>query len=311
MEEARNSRAWQSWKSASFFMAATPTRTPGFSRPTRVPTTTKTPTPSNTPVATTTSPSSTSKPKPTAPASTNSPATAKPDNTNTPATKIPVTSAPDDSSVSDKKPTIPPKVTTTPTATTTPLKTNTPVSDVDFLTIDEFTISGEDTYHVGETYKISASASGGTGNCQYRFAISKNGTTKKFQSYSTQNYINWTPASAGSYVIRVSVKDENGDYDVRTATVAVSKFGISKISSNKTLRKGVTVKLKATLKAGKSPYTYQFNITRSGKKVLSKKTKNNYVKWKITKTGTYKVKVTAKDSLGNTASKTTTYKVKK
>lgn len=284
--------------------SATPTRTPGYSRPTKTPTTTKTPTP-------TTTPGSTNSPATTAPGSTSAPATTVPDSTNAPATDIPASSKPDDNSTSDNKQNISPETTSTPTATTTPLKTNTPASDVDFLTIKNFSISGGTTRLVGETYKVSASANGGTGDYQYRFAVSKNGVTKKLQAYSTQNYMDWTPTAAGSYVVRVSVKDANGDYDVSSQTITISKFGISKISSNKTLKKGITVKLKATLKAGKSPYTYQFNITRSGKKVLTKKTKNNYVKWKITKTGTYKVKVKATDSLGNTASKTTTYKIKK
>lgn len=280
---------------------AKPTRTPGFNRPTRVPTITKAPA--------STAPANTNEPATTVPDSTNTPPTSKPNNTKTPATDIPVTSTPDGNSTSDKNPISSPKATSTPT--TAPLKTNTPAADVDFLEINNFSISGDSTRLVGETYRINATAKGGTGNYQYRFAISKNGTTKKFQAYSTQNYMDWTPSSAGSYVIRVSVKDANGDYDVRTQTVAVSKFGISKICSNKALKKGVTVKLKATLKSGKAPYTYQFNITRSGKKVLSKNTKNNYIKWKITKTGTYKIKVKAKDSLGNSASKTTTCKIKK
>lgn len=273
---------------------STPTRTPGYSRPTKAPVTTA--------------------PATTAPATTAPANTMTLGNTTAPATDTPATTepaqTPDNNSDKNYKPTSSPQVTKVPTVTT-PVKTNTPAADVDFISIENFSVSGGTTRLVGDTYTISASANGGTGDYEYRFVVSKNGTTKKFQPYSKQNSMKWTPSSAGTYVIRVSAKDANGDYDISYQTVTISKFKISKIASNKTLRKGITVKLKATLKAGKSPYTYQFNITRSGKKILSKKTKYNYVKWKITKKGTYKIKVSAKDSLGNTASKATTVKVKK
>lgn len=293
---------------------AKPTRTPATSTPvapTKSPTatpgsgTTPGTTPTNTPGTGTypTKPTKpTSTPEPTKDTTTDSPEPTKAP-TNTPDT----TPAPTNGSASPDITTKEPVNTDSPT----PNVTSTPKPDVDFLTIDKFTLSGTSTRYVGKSYTLKATAKGGTGKYQYRFLITKNGTTKAFQSYSTNNTLVFTPSSAGTYLLRVSVKDEKGDYETKSASVTITKFGVSKITTSSKLKKGITVRLKATLNAGVSPYGYTFLITRSGKKVLNKKTTNNYIKWKITKIGTYKVKVSVKDAIGNNASKTTTYKVKK
>lgn len=199
-----------------------------------------------------------------------------------------------------------------PTATPTPVVTTSDKQEIDFLSISDFKVSGSGTKYIGKTYTISASALGGFGTYQYRFLVSLNGKTKMIQNYSSAASIRWKPDCAGTYNIRVSVVDENGDYDIASKEIVISPLKITSIAKNKTtLKKGTKVKLKAKVSAGIAPISYKFVIKKSGKTVLNKTTSQNYVSWKIPAKGTYKLKITVKDSVGNTASKSKTYKVKK
>lgn len=77
---------------------------------------------------------------------------------------------------------------------------------------------------------------------------------------------------------------------------------------------GETVKVKAKLTNYKSAYTYTYVVYKGSKKVktLASKTKKNAVNWTPTKTGTYKVKVTAYNQKKKAITTTTKkYTVKK
>lgn len=77
---------------------------------------------------------------------------------------------------------------------------------------------------------------------------------------------------------------------------------------------GETVKVKAKLTNYKSAYTYTYVVYKGSKKVktLASKTKKNAVNWTPTKTGTYKVKVTAYNQAKKAITTTTKkYTVKK
>ncbi len=66
------------------------------------------------------------------------------------------------------------------------------------------------TANVGSPITWTATATGGTGTLQYYFILYKDGTKVKTRSYSTTNTFSYTPTEAGTYKVRVYVKDAEG-----------------------------------------------------------------------------------------------------
>ncbi|MBO4676003.1 MAG: leucine-rich repeat protein [Oscillospiraceae bacterium] len=64
--------------------------------------------------------------------------------------------------------------------------------------------------NTGETITWTAAASGGTGTLKYYFILYKDGTKIATQAYSTAKSFSYTPAEAGTYKVRVYVKDADG-----------------------------------------------------------------------------------------------------
>lgn len=206
-----------------------------------------------------------------------------------------------------------PEATEVPEATQAPVVTQAPTtSKVDFLEVSGLKVSGSGKRTIGKTYTISAQAKGGNGDYQYRFMVSKNGKATIVQDYSSAATLRWTPTTSGTYNIRVSITDGNGDYDVASKEITVASLKIKNIKKNKsTLKKGTKVKLTANVTGSATKLSYQFTIKKSGKTVLKKNTSKSYITWKVPSKGTYKVKVTVTDKYGNKTTKTQTYKAKK
>ncbi len=61
--------------------------------------------------------------------------------------------------------------------------------------------------NVGEAVTWTASASGGTGTLKYYFILYKDGSRIATRSYSTAKTFSYTPSEAGTYKVRVYVKD--------------------------------------------------------------------------------------------------------
>lgn len=217
-----------------------------------------------------------------------------------------------------------PRVTKSPEATTgaessqAPIATNTPgngntttpgdstKSNTSDLSISYIGLSEKNLY-IGKHYTIIAEATGGSGNYTYNFFVTR-GDASLTQSGS-KNIFYWTPTASGTYFIIVYVTDDAGHSFHATATASVKTLAVT-IKPNKTLKKGATIKFTAKVNSGISPYKYTFTIFRNGKKLTSKTLKKQYITYKFKKTGTYKIKVTVKDSKGNSATKTITKKVK-
>ena len=66
------------------------------------------------------------------------------------------------------------------------------------------------TANVGSPITWTATASGGSGTLLYYFIVYKDGTKVKTRSYSTTNTFSYTPTEAGTYKVRVYVKDAEG-----------------------------------------------------------------------------------------------------
>lgn len=192
-----------------------------------------------------------------------------------------------------------------PTESFSPDTTETPTPA---LTIDYMAISSE-ILNVGKTYTLDVPVTGGVGPYTYNFFI--NHGTKMQTFTNTTGTLSWKPTTSGSYIVWVYVTDSIGTMINDYTILSVEDVKVTSISKNKTMKKGATVKFTAKVNAGIAPITYKFTIYRNGKKVASKSSTKNYISYKIKKTGTYKISVTATDAKGNKASKSITKKVKK
>lgn len=199
----------------------------------------------------------------------------------------------------------------TPSQTTAaPVVTKTPVYD--FLTIDKLTISGGNTYYIGHSYTFTPKVSGGNGNYQYRYQISKNGKKYVNTTYSKKTSIKWTPTASGNYQVKISVKDSNGYDDYYSLQVQVTKLKIKSLKTNKALKKGTTTKFTAKANSGFGTLTYKFTIKKVNSSYSRKQSsKKNVFAWKIPSKGTYKLTLQITDSKKNQIKKTYTLKVKK
>lgn len=252
--------------------------------------------------------------------------------TEAPQATIPAkTKAPDKTTTPDKT-TAPGKATSTPKATETPdVKATSPASAADTpggtATIAPATKNGDTnatnttasssikscelsfsstSFSVGQSYEVTTVVEGGT-ELSYTYHVIHNGTT----TTTKDKTLIWTPTQSGSYTIIAEVTDKAGNKATAFAVEKVTGLSLTSLTTNKTLKKGVTVKFTAkTNNKGISPFKYTFAIYRNNKKVAAKTLIKNSYSYKIRKTGTYKIKVTVKDAKGNVATKTITKRVK-
>lgn len=327
----------------NFDSLASPTLAPtkAANTPTPTPKTTATPTASNTPqvtdsaapsqepVATNTPDNGDHNPSPTTTATNTPTRTNNPTNTNAPTksnrptnTNVPSrTNIPLKNTVEPTNTPLPDKNTQTPVFTNIPTTsssgdingtTNNPSggasASTSALSLSYIGLSSK-TLYIGKNYTITTEATGGSGHYTYNFFVTKGGTS--LTQSSNKNTFNWTPTVGGIYSIIVYVTDDSGHSFHATTTVSVKAMSITSVKYNKTLKKGATVKFTVKVNSGISPYKYTFTIYRNGRKVLSRTVKKQSVTYTIKKTGTYKIKVTVKDTKGNSASKTITKKVKR
>ena len=80
------------------------------------------------------------------------------------------------------------------------------------LEVKDFSSNVESPQSLGKEIILSAKATGGEGQLEYKFSIS-NGISniKVLNDYSTVSQINWIAESPGRYMLLVSVKDEEGN----------------------------------------------------------------------------------------------------
>ena len=169
------------------------------------------------------------------------------------------------------------------------------------------------TATTADTITWTAKGSGGKTPYNYCFFVYKDGTQVKKTGYSTTKTFSYKPTAAGSYTVKVFIKDAVGNVKSKTSaatkvTAGSAALSISSIKADKTsgnTGEKITWTVKAT--GGKTPYTYCFYIYKDGAQV--KKTSygsSNKFSYTPTAGGSYTVKAFVKDASGTSKSKLST-----
>ena len=77
--------------------------------------------------------------------------------------------------------------------------------------ITNFTAAKESPQPQGTSIRLSVTATGGTGELQYRFYRIKDGVTTVFRDYDNSHIAYSNPPEAGDSILYVDVKDEAGN----------------------------------------------------------------------------------------------------
>lgn len=135
---------------------------------------------------------------------------------------------------------------------------------------DELTaaLSAEPTTIVGgNTVTLKGSASGGSGNYQYKFIVLNTATDSwwMIQDFSSAATAEWDTGSAGEKILYLDVKDmTTGKVNRASLKYTVKESDLESTLTSKPALKTVaangTVKLTAAAKAGAAPFTYKFIV---------------------------------------------------
>lgn len=168
---------------------------------------------------------------------------------------------------------------------------------------------------------ISASATGGSGNIQYKFSVKNGNAVTVLSDYSAQSSVVWTPDTAGSYSIVIEVKDSEGNTNSRTISPYVIEDDRTSV---KPVLKGITPvtgtqiennkEMTLSVKAaggitGTNLLFYKVAVKApDGTAVNTVYYKTgNTLTFKPTKLGTYTVTVSVQNSANTTVENTYTY----
>ncbi len=173
--------------------------------------------------------------------------------------------------------------------------------------------------NVGSSVTVTCSASGGTPSYKYQVEYKKSTESSytTLQAYSTTTSVKFTPPAAGTYNLKVSVKDSAGNVEAKSLNVTANSVPVTTLTNKSTisatsitLGKSVTVTGAAT--GGTTPYQYAVYYKKASS--TSYTTVQNYsttktVTVKPTAATTYDVRVKVKDKAGTVKTKDFTVKV--
>ena len=167
---------------------------------------------------------------------------------------------------------------------------------------------------VGSRVSLTAAASQGTGSYKYAFYYKTSSSgCKTIKNYSTSKTATFTPNKAGTYSIRIDVKDSAGTVKSKTFTLKCSVSALvnsSKISSSN-VKLGAKITLTASASGGTGSYKYAFYYkapSTSSWKTIKNYSTSKKASFVPNKTGNYSVKINVKDNAGTVKSKTFTIK---
>ncbi|MBO4677416.1 MAG: leucine-rich repeat domain-containing protein [Oscillospiraceae bacterium] len=119
---------------------------------------------------------------------------------------------------------------------------------------------------VGEKITWTCTAAGGDGDLKYYFILYKDGTKLKTRSYSSTKTYSYTPTEAGTYKVKVYVKDSAGRKVYKTSkgvtVTAVAAPVITTQPKAQTAAAGATATFKVV--ASGTGLTYQWQYSKDG-----------------------------------------------
>ena len=159
-----------------------------------------------------------------------------------------------------------------------------------------------ETAKVGKKVKLTAQASGGSGDYTYKFILTDNkGNWYKIKDYSKDNTSTWTPGAVGDKTLYVDVKDSKGAYVRVGLSMKVTTLNVNFTASpEKTAKVGSNVKLTAQASGGSGDYTYKFIVTdnKGNWYKIKDYSKDNTATWIPGAVGNKTLYVDVKDSEG-------------
>ena len=178
-----------------------------------------------------------------------------------------------------------------------------------------------DAIKAGTTMKFTLEGTGGT--APYKYTIKIEGGSYGTNPYllldnSSNTTAQWTPLKKGTYKFYFIVQDASGDKTQKFVRYEISScVSVSKLKASKTVvKKNKTVKfsMAATSElSSASNMLYQLKAKRAGaakSTIIKKYSKSKVYTWRAKKKGKYTITMTAKDTKGNTASKSIKITVK-
>lgn len=169
---------------------------------------------------------------------------------------------------------------------------------------------------------LSTTVKEGTGLANFTYTYQVDGTTVATKTSSSRsNSYSWTPTAAGTYTLKVTVKDSKGN----TASKSISSYTVNEVSSNApvissatvsadTAKVNDTVAIKTTVKSGTGTPNFKYTVKINDTTVVTAKdvsSRSYTYNWVPDTAGTYKIEVVVNDADGNRASKviSNSYKV--
>ena len=164
--------------------------------------------------------------------------------------------------------------------------------------------------NVNESITISvSSASGGTGIYNYKIIVRDSSGNEETLSESTS--ATWKPTKAGTYTIKSTVIDSEGN---KASSTEVSYVINDKLKVDLTIDKespqkiNTEIGLNLTASGGTGGYSYKITIKDSSGKELTLSNSTS-AKWTPTEAGEYTITATVKDSAKNEVTKTINYTI--
>ena len=164
--------------------------------------------------------------------------------------------------------------------------------------------------NLGGSVTMKGSSYGGLGTVQYSmfYKLTSDTAWKTISAYGTTSTVTFTPETAGTYDLCIKIKDDEVK-DVRSffkLKVNAVLANTSSVADN-AVTLGESIVMLGSSTGGKADITYKYEqklSTASTWTTVKDYSSNGAAVFKPTATGTYNIRITAKDSSGKTAAKT-------